>query len=179
MVLHWNTLSSKHLFQQHGKLHPCRAAHLSMKSQEYSPLSWQRVLVCVSMWISVNLYCLCESVMAESWKHTRQNQISTDNQVWKSKYFWWWWRVWHYFPSFSHHRWDKFCKVSTLSSFLIAHAHVRVWTLKKENSTSCFKAPGPTTQEPLVTTSSGLITPESQTTETSGGIITLTLAVNL
>ncbi|XP_077089561.1 hepatitis A virus cellular receptor 1 isoform X2 [Siphateles boraxobius] len=29
-------------------------------------------------------------------------------------------------------------------------------------------APGPTTQEPLVTTSSGLITPESQTTETSG-----------
>ncbi|XP_056118021.1 hepatitis A virus cellular receptor 1 isoform X4 [Rhinichthys klamathensis goyatoka] len=29
-------------------------------------------------------------------------------------------------------------------------------------------APGPTTQEPLVTPSSGLITPESQTTETSG-----------
>ncbi|XDV38941.1 hypothetical protein PO909_008255 [Leuciscus waleckii] len=29
-------------------------------------------------------------------------------------------------------------------------------------------APGPTTQEPLVTTSSGLITPESHTTETSG-----------
>ncbi|XP_059397977.1 hepatitis A virus cellular receptor 1 isoform X3 [Carassius carassius] len=35
-------------------------------------------------------------------------------------------------------------------------------------STALTEAPGPTTPEPLVTTSSGLITSESQTTETSG-----------
>ncbi|XP_056118019.1 hepatitis A virus cellular receptor 1 isoform X2 [Rhinichthys klamathensis goyatoka] len=35
-------------------------------------------------------------------------------------------------------------------------------------TTVMAEAPGPTTQEPLVTPSSGLITPESQTTETSG-----------
>lgn len=67
-------------------------------------------------------------------------------------------------------------QVSPVSSFV---AHVRVWSFKKEHCTSCFKAPSPTTPEPLVTPISGLISSESQTTETSEGIMVLTLAVNL
>lgn len=68
-------------------------------------------------------------------------------------------------------------QVSPVSSFV---AHVRVWSFKKEHCTSCsIVAPSPTTPEPLVTPISGLISSESQTTETSGGIMVLTLAVNL
>lgn len=67
------------------------------------------------------------------------------------------------------------CKVSGFLTF----AHVRVTTFKKEHYTSCFKAPASTTPDPLVTTISGLLTSESQTTETSGVIMILTLAVYL
>ncbi|KAK7130935.1 hypothetical protein R3I94_016167 [Phoxinus phoxinus] len=53
-------------------------------------------------------------------------------------------------------------ETTSLSSSTSEHEITGVFT------TVMTEAPGPTTQEPLVTTSSGLITPESQTTETSG-----------
>ncbi|XDV38943.1 hypothetical protein PO909_008255 [Leuciscus waleckii] len=53
-------------------------------------------------------------------------------------------------------------ETTSLSSSTSEHEITGVFT------TVMTEAPGPTTQEPLVTTSSGLITPESHTTETSG-----------